>query len=148
MTTDLTQDPTLARRLRCSFPYIYSLLYSRHTPTLLAQTAVTRSTLFYLLAFFRCRFLVRCSTKINRKEKRLVWFISTSAQDVTTTSKISCWGPKLQSFRRQRTNRRSRNRGVEDGWYSSRLFHPFNTSVFSITVNGPRSPLSLSLYVF
>jgi hypothetical protein len=77
VTTDLAQDPTLVRRLCCSFPYIYSFLDSRHTPRLPVQTAVVRSTLFYLLGWstlilFSCRCLARCSTKINRREKRLV----------------------------------------------------------------------------
>jgi hypothetical protein len=78
VTTDLAQDPTLVRRLCCSLPYIYSFsLDSSHTPTLLAQTAVMRSTHFYLFGlsnlspFFSCRCcLARCFTKINRREKR------------------------------------------------------------------------------
>ena len=77
VTTDLAQDPTLVRRLCYSFPYNYSYLNSRHTPRLLAQTAVTRSTLLYLLRWstltlFSCWCLARCSIKINRREKRLV----------------------------------------------------------------------------
>ena len=46
VTTDLAQDPTLVRNISSSFPYVYSFLDSRHTPRLLAQTAVKRSTLF------------------------------------------------------------------------------------------------------
>jgi hypothetical protein len=52
VTTDLAQDPTLVRRLcYSSFPYIHSLLDSRHTLTSLAQTAVMRSALFYPLGW-------------------------------------------------------------------------------------------------
>jgi hypothetical protein len=77
VTTDLAQDPTLVRRLFCSFPYICSFLDPRHTPTSLAQNAVMRSTPFDLLGWSTltlcsCRRLARCSTKINRSEKRLV----------------------------------------------------------------------------
>ena len=81
VTTDLAQDPTLVRRLCLSFPYVYSFLDFRHTPTLLAQTAVMRSTPFYSSRMVRSHafFLSVLSAvfyqdQSKRKETRMIHF--------------------------------------------------------------------------